>query len=246
MLTGLRVSKNFNVLPCFYFINFIFVADRKGADKTNIFQMNEDAQVQEKTNILELLSTLCEGIVSFTGSKYYERSVKDILEEKPKFRDEIVPRRQSSRLQMESAAAPQPQVDESQPPKPPKPSKPPKSALPKKPRKPTQTRLPPPRLTNLEKDFQVLKKQLLHITEENSRQEVERKRLESVLLRERDLAKKNEAAAKAKAIALEAAMKQQLVREEAKTENLKRALAQEQESRKKATRTLGITSANGT
>ena len=75
---------------------------------------------------------------------------------------------------------------------------------------------------------------------------MERKRLESVLLRKRDLAKKNEAAAKAKAIALEAAMKQQLVREEAKTENLKRALAQEQESRKKATRTLGTTSANGT
>ena len=233
-------------MPCFYFINFIFVADRKGADKTNIFQMNEDAQVKEKTNILELLSTLCEGIVSFTGSQYYERSVKDILEEKRNVRDQIVPRRKSSRLQMESAAALQPQVNESQPPKPPKPSKPPKPALPKKPRKPTQTRLPPPRLTNLEKDFQVLKKQLLHITEENSRQEVERKRLESVLLRERDLAKKNEAAAKAKAIALEAAMKQQLVREEAKTENLKRALAQEQESRKKATRTLGTTSANGT
>ena len=199
--------------------------------------MNEDAQVKEKTDILELLSTLCEGIVSFTGSQYYEQSVKDILEEKRNVRDQIVPRRKSSRLQMESAAALQPQVNESQPPNPPKPSKPPK---------PAQTRLPPPRLTNLEKDFQVLKKQLLHITEENSRQEVERKRLESVLLRERDLAKKNEAAAKAKAIALEAAMKQQLVREEAKTENLKRALAQEQESRKKATRTLGTTSANGT
>ena len=231
---------------CFYFINFIFVADRKGADKTNIFQMNEDAQVKEKTNILELLSTLCEGIVSFTGSQYYERSVKDILEEKRNVRDQIVPRRKSSRLQMESAAALQPQVNESQPPNPPKPSKPPKPALPKKPRKPTQTRLPPPRLTNLEKDFQVLKKQLLHITEENSRQEVERKRLESVLLRERDLAKKNEAAAKAKAIALEAAMKQQLVREEAKTDNLKRALAQEQEDQRKVTRALGTTSANGT